>query len=276
LTTNPASASTPEPDRPGAGRPMPAVTLLATSRADDAGYRALNDVAQLTAALGADYRVVGGQMTALLVTAFAATLAPRRATADADLGTEHHVIADPRLILKLQHLGYQDRPASNTFIRKLGDDMEASIDILGPSGTTRLESGVGGDITYDAIPGLQLALAREPVVVNVRAILTDGSELNMSLRLPDPLSALVLKSFAWESRYEPKDALDIWRLLEVCLVAGVAPKDFGFGSKKDAAGILRRGFGRPSGFGVKDMAPQAINRVTAIVARVIGIDNTQE
>lgn len=74
------------------------VVLASTSRAEDAGYRATADVAAIAATLDAEYRLVGGQMTALLVMAFGATNAPSRATADADMGTLPGIIGDPRLV----------------------------------------------------------------------------------------------------------------------------------------------------------------------------------
>lgn len=59
------------------------LTLWSASRAQDAGYLALADICGLAAHLGADYRIVGGQMVSLLVEAFTATGAPARETADA-------------------------------------------------------------------------------------------------------------------------------------------------------------------------------------------------
>jgi hypothetical protein len=45
----------------------PLLTLVSTSRAADAGYLALADLAQIATAMDADYRIVGGHMVTLLV-----------------------------------------------------------------------------------------------------------------------------------------------------------------------------------------------------------------
>lgn len=250
--------------------PQNRLALRAASRADDAGFRALHDISRLGREMAAEYRVVGGQMTSLLVAAYGATNAPQRSTADADLGTSHQVIAQPALLSKLAELGYQERTSSNTFVRRFDDDTTAVIDVLGPSGTTRLEQATAGEVSYDAIPGLQVALARAAVELHIDAQLTDGSELAMDLQLPDPVSALVLKTLSWASRMAEKDAVDVWRLLEVCLVAGVEPTDFTFGAKRDAVRVLRQHFSHPAGAGVRRFRPGTINRVTALVAKIVG------
>lgn len=247
------------------------IALTSASRAEDAGYRAIADIATLAGRLGAEYRLVGGQMVALLVAVYGATDAPARATADADLGASHEVIGNPNLLTALAEMGYR-REHSNTFALTRGDGSESVIDVLGPSGGTTLQSASSGDMVYDAIPGLRLALARSPVRTGVDARLTDGDQLAIVVDLPDPISALVLKALAWGSRKTDKDAFDIWRLLEVGLKAEVGPEDFAFGSKLDAATVLRKDFGRPGMMGVRHHPPAVVDRVTALIARLIGTD----
>jgi hypothetical protein len=95
------------------------VVLPSTSRAQDLGYLALNDVVAITVSFEADYRLVGGHMVTLLIAAYNVTDAPERETADADLGADFEVIADPRLAEALKALGYAS-VAGNRFSRKLG------------------------------------------------------------------------------------------------------------------------------------------------------------
>jgi hypothetical protein len=44
--------------------------------------------------------------------------------------------------------------------------------------------------------------------------------------LPDESRTLVLKTLAWRARMQAKDAVDLWRCLEICFVAGAKPSDF--------------------------------------------------
>lgn len=104
---------------------MTAVILKSTSRAEDAGFAALADVAAVTARLDVDYRLIGGHMVSLLVAAHGATDVPARETSDADLGAESSVVADQRLIDALTSLGYTRPGASNRFVRPLAGELEA-------------------------------------------------------------------------------------------------------------------------------------------------------
>lgn len=97
---------------------MAAVILKSTSRAEDAGFVALADVAAITGRLDVDYRLIGGHMVSLLVAAHGATGAPARETSDADLGAEFSVVGDQRLIDALTRLGYTRPGASNRFFRR--------------------------------------------------------------------------------------------------------------------------------------------------------------
>jgi hypothetical protein len=204
------------------------VVLPSTSRAQDLGYLALKDVDAITSGFEADYRLVGGHMVALLIAAHDVIDAPERETADADLGADFEVVADPRLPEGLKVLGYA-RVAGNRFTRRPDDDSddELVIDILAPSGTGLHEPNQeAGDLVVDAIPGLSYALAARPAPLKVQTTLTTGEELTMNVLLPNPLAALCLKLLAYNSRSAAKDAVDIWRLLEVARVAGVGHGDW--------------------------------------------------
>ena len=74
------------------------LSLVSSSRAQDAGYLALRDVGEAAVALGASYRIVGGHMVSLLVARYEVANVPARETADADFGASYEVVADPRLV----------------------------------------------------------------------------------------------------------------------------------------------------------------------------------
>src|SRR5664280_3664421 len=93
------------------------VTLASTSNAEDAAWLAVADVAAVATDLWIDYRLIGGNIVALLVRVHDyATQVPDRATADADMGVSFEVSADPRLV---PALGYH-RQSVNRFIRTQG------------------------------------------------------------------------------------------------------------------------------------------------------------
>ena len=214
------------------------------------GYLAMADIAATAAALGIDYRLIGGHMVSHLVYAYAVEGVPVRETADADLGVTGEVVADSRLLDQLMAMSYQ-RVAGNRFERDL-DKMERSdsdsldspprpvIDVLIPSGTSfHRPNQPAGDLVVDAIPGLLLALNSAPIVLTVTAELTTGPELVMSVAIPSPKAASCLKLASYNSRRQAKDVTDIWRLLAVCRAAGVQPDDWhASGSQGDALGVL--------------------------------------
>ncbi len=222
---------------------MNALVLLSTSQAQDAGYTALVDIATVTDRLGADYRLIGGHMVSLLVALHQVTGVPARETADADLGAQFSVVADPRLVANLQTLGYVRPGASNRFVRPLADGLDATIDVLAPSYTGRHEPNQPhGDLVVDEIPGLGYALAADPVSVAVEACLSAGRRLRATVLVPGPLPALVLKLLSYGSRHAPKDAEDVWRLLAVCHATGVGAEAWRRSSValRDAALVLSR------------------------------------
>lgn len=163
------------------------LVLRSGSRAEDAGYLALADIAGITDDLGVDYRLVGGQMTSLLVAAYGVTGVPERETADADLAAEPAVVADPGLPRLLEERGYRPHGASNRFARATDAGHQAVIDVLAPSPDGRLHSNRRyGDLYLDEIPGLLLALARPPVPVDLEVQLQAGESVRTTVRLPRP------------------------------------------------------------------------------------------
>jgi hypothetical protein len=206
---------------------MPDLTLASTSRAEDAGYLALVDVATVARELDVNYRLVGGHMVSLLMGHHQVADVPSRETADADLGAEFSVVGDQRLVDALTDRGYTRPTSSNRFIRALGGDLQAVVDVLAPSYTGKHQPNQQhGALVVDEIPGLGYALAAEPVVLDLAVVLTSGTDLRATVRLPGPLPALFLKLLAYDSRFAPKDAEDIWRMLAVCHAAGVGPDDW--------------------------------------------------
>jgi hypothetical protein len=96
----------------------------------------------------------------------------------------------------------------------------------------------------------------------------------MNHLLPSPLAALCLKLLAFGSRSAAKDALDIWRLLEVARAAGVGHGDWPDpdhpkGSRGDALRQLWA-FTAPGSWGLKqatvDRRTQA--RIRALASSV--------
>lgn len=250
------------------------LVLVSTSRAQDAGLLALADVAAMAADLTVEYRVVGGHMVSLLVAYFGVVGVPERETADADFGASFQVVADPRLPAELIGRGFT-AVAGNRFERQV-DEMTVAIDILAPSYLGRHQpSQQHGELYVDEIPGLSYALSQPGVELAVEAVLSDGSELALTVVVPGPVPALCLKALAYGSRYEARDAVDIWRLLEVVRASGAVAPGWPSGTEpRDAKTVLRRHFLDRNARGVLDVASDTSTqtRVRALVADIVGTD----
>lgn len=248
--------------------------LASTSRAQDAGLLALADVAAIATDLAVDYRVVGGHMVSLLVAHFAAVGVPERETADADFGASFQVVADPRLPEELVARGFV-AVAGNRFERQV-DELTIAIDILAPSYLGRHRSSQQhGELYVDEIPGLSYALSQPAVELAVEAVLTDGRDVALTVVVPGPVPALCLKALAYGSRYEARDAVDVWRLLEVVRTSGAAAAGWPSGSEaRDAKAVLRRHFLERNAPGVRAVSNDAATqtRVRALVQDIIGPD----
>jgi hypothetical protein len=220
------------------------LVMSSTSRAQDAGYHALADIAAVASSLGVEYRIVGGHMVSLLVEAYEAVRAPARETADADVAVPFQVLGDPRLVAALMAQGY-GRRAGNRFARQGPDGLDLVVDLLAPSYTgTHNPNQQIGDLVVDEIPGLSLALSAAPTVLLLDIDLFSGERREAVVPVPGPVPALALKALAYRSRLAPKDALDVWRLLEVAAVARISPDEWaGGGVRRDARQILHHPFG---------------------------------
>ncbi len=194
--------------------------------------------------MGAEYRIVGGHMVTLLVAAYGVSdRVVMRETLDADFGAHPRVVADPRLSQALRDRNYVAPGAANRFVRQQEDaygHLDLVIDILAPSYEGKLRSGQQhGDLVVDEIPGLAFVLSRPPVVVDVRVRLLDGRDVRMNLALPDIVSALCIKAFAYRGRYADKDAIDLWRLINTAHQAGLRSDSWpGTVSGRRAAEVL--------------------------------------
>lgn len=232
---------------------MTTLKLVATSQAAEAGYLALADIAEVAAVCDIDYRIVGGQMVSLHVAAAGVDEPIQRNTLDADLAVKPTVARDPRVVTELQARGYETAGAANRFVRTTGAGQELVIDLLAPSYTGKLQTNRRhGDMTLDEIPGLSLALAHPGETLEVEVTMLNGDALSFTTVIPDPLSALCVKTLGWHGRRARKDAMDVWRLLRVFRKRFPSPPPW---SPKGVAGetahVLRTDFASPAGTGAK-------------------------
>jgi len=190
------------------------IDIFATSNAADLGLRALADLA--SASEGHSYRLIGGHMVHILTHVYPTPDAVARVTADADAGIETVVAAGDGLHENLLERGYT-RVEGNHYEAPSGDDRKPlEIDLLVPSMTGKsLTTVVLGERSFDAIPGLSLALAAPALDVAVHARLHSGDDLTFSVLVPDVESAVVLKALTWWSRMADKDDSDLCSLFAI-------------------------------------------------------------
>lgn len=212
--------------------------LVATSRADDLSLRALADVAHITAE--GDARIVGGQMSSLLLTTFPVTGVPPRRTRDADTAITTELAGTGILHDRLIALGYS-ATSGNSYSKPVPElaspgspAPEQSVDLLVPSLDGRFHPSEHGGRAFDAAPGLALALAAAPIVIDVGATLLDGTLLEFTVRVPTVEIAVVIKALASASRNESRDIDDLYRLLEIA--NGYSSEEIG-GWRLDSAGL---------------------------------------
>lgn len=227
------------------------VHIASGSLAEDAGYRTAADLAALASQTGLTYRLVGGLAVSLLHSAHGAPGdLPLRLTADADLGTEDHVLVTSGLTDELRELGYR-QTEGNRFVRD-GTEHPRVIDILIPTIGDRLETNITrGDLTVDAVPGLRLALDDPPVIVALTTTLSSGETLSVDLALPGIIPAIVLKAYAFNARVAERDLRDLWKLLEIAHSLELVPADWSpmSAQKRDAARVLHARVAPPSSVG---------------------------
>jgi hypothetical protein len=193
--------------------------LIATSRADELALRALAEFIDITT--DQNVRVVGGQMAALLVTAFPVPGVVARRTRDADAAITTELAASGILHDRLVQRGYS-ATSDNSYTRPVlefaipgAPAPEFAVDLLVPSADGRFQAQQHGGRLFDAAPGLKSALEADPIEIDTRARLLDGALLQFAARVPTVDLAVVIKSLSYASRLAPRDIEDIYRLLEI-------------------------------------------------------------
>lgn len=276
-----------------AGTPLTSLALGASSVADDLGYVALNDLAEVLADIAADYRVIGGHMVTMLAARWRLGAGLYRETGDVDLGIPPIVARDQHVASRLRDINYL-QVEGNRFARGLPDipagmggrndppNPQALIDILVPAYTShpRENVQVGEDLVTTEVLGLQFALARPPVAIALELHRLNGQTLRCELPFADELSALVLKSLATRARAKDTDMADVWRCLEIALAAGLNPGDFTSGVRAESAEVIRALFRSRGGAPMaalaaeqrlpKQAADERYTRIRALIARVLG------
>ena len=210
--------------------PLNQLNLLCASTAEHLGFTALADVAAATVNL--DSRIIGGHMVALHVLRWGLDLT--RATQDVDLGVTPLVVQTSELTDELERLGYS-RTGGNRFQKLVTSqpgalsDYYAVVDVLIPAYQSRARHNrrFGDHLVTTEVPGLAAAFRRQPVILSLEVTFLDGSRRSFPVRLPDETASLTLKIMARTVRREDRDAVDVWRALEVCGAAGIYDIDFG-------------------------------------------------
>lgn len=163
--------------------------LVSTSHATDGAWLAAADIASIADDIGADYRLIGGNSVTLRTHFHGVSRqVPERETADADMGVTLQVCGDPALVIALANRSYE-RLDGSRFVRTR-DKRELAIDILAPSYEGRMISNQAqGDLVVDTVPGLGLALAMQPTLLDVTVNLLGGNRIAFQLALPDVRAA---------------------------------------------------------------------------------------
>lgn len=122
---------------------------------------------------------------------------------------------------------------------------ELSVDLLVPSLDGRFHPQEYGGRAFDSAPGLESALATEPIVIDARMTLLNRSAIECTVRVPTVELALVIKALSYGLRLQDRDIEDIYRLLEIATfypaddIGGWQLRSTGLcGSRRDAAARL--------------------------------------
>jgi len=241
--------------------PLNELTFTAGSLAQDLAFVALADASLLffqdDAPLGL---LVGGQMVTLHAYRWGIGAELYRESLDTDMGVPPVVLRDESLGDRLAELGYV-RTSGNTFAKQLNDfpedipvtdDRRAVIELLAPAYTSRPRSSVKyGEFAVTEVPGLAIALLRPSVTVDVTMTRLNKKRLRAPVLLPDEASCLILRVEAWKVRGDDRDAVDVWRALEIAYRAKVKPELFQEGPAAELRDPLARDFGSEEAAGVR-------------------------
>lgn len=208
---------------PSAKRWGSVLSLVSSSRAEDAAFTALQDAT--TAAEGKEFVIIGGLMVSILE----ATQNPRRIgrkhTKDADLGLHRREADVSAVRQRLENLdGAAYTRSSGHLFHRVPTEEGAPppiIDVLVASYQTRHRKDivVGGIVTIE-VPGLADALNYK-TLYSVELTWSNGTQRTINVPVPDLHVALALKLFAWRERRAGKDAVDVFRCARLCVGAGL-------------------------------------------------------
>jgi hypothetical protein len=130
------------------------------------------------------------------------------------------------------------------------------------------------------VPGLALALQREPILLHMELHRLNGEQLDVDVAFPDEVAALTLKAFASQVRDKPTDIVDLWRCLELTYAAGTDVAAFADGEPADAARVVRALLDHRNGPGMSALvdeqrlstiADERFTRIRALIQRVLPV-----
>lgn len=195
------------------------VELVVTAYADELSIRSLAEISAITA--DQNVRIIGGQMTSLLLNAFPVLGIDVRRTRDADAAITTELAGSGVIHQRLVDYGYT-ATSGNSYTRPVPELAvagrpvpELTVDLLVPSLDGRFQPQEHGGRAFDAAPGLAPALAADPITIDAAARILNGATLEFTVRVPTVELALVIKALAYGSRLQPRDVEDIYRLLEI-------------------------------------------------------------
>lgn len=186
--------------------------LVSRTAGEDASFRALAD---LTAALDGkeDTGIIGGQMVSILCARFPSPGTVERRTNDADGGVPAAFAASGAPHDRLVEDGYEAKDG-NRYELADGNGATRTVDLLVPTHTAQFSSKVLGGRGFDAMPGLDIALAR-PLEVRLNITFSDEEEVEFVVGVPGVEGAVILKAYAWASRLATKDVVDLHSLFRI-------------------------------------------------------------
>lgn len=210
-----------------------------TSNADDLAFSSLSDAVRATDAMP-DARVIGGHMVALLLTALPVPGLSARRTTDADAGLSTAIATNGDVATRLLGLGYT-RVNGSRFTRG-GRTVDLLVEVDGSRFKPR--TFAGGQL--DGSPGLDLAIATDPIEIDTTIVYTDGHDERLLVRVPTVEWATIIKAYAAGSRHAAKDVADLHHLLEIRQQYGRGAiggwrldEEPAIGRRLDAARVLR-------------------------------------
>ncbi len=271
--------------------PLTRLVLRADSVAQDLAFVALRDIEKLFFRAPEPQAVlIGGQMVTLHAYRWGLGAELYRESRDADTGVTLVGLKDESLLPRIERLGYS-RTSGNTFERPVldipvdtseGDPPVAQVELLAPAFTSRARENVRvGAFAVTEVPGLAIAMMAT-TAIRLRLIRLNGETADIRVVLPDEVGCMILRAHVWELRLKDRDAIDVWRALEIASRAGLGPDAFR-GPAQAAAEILRSAFGSTAAPGVqavmagRTLVPSAPNpaRVVALVRAVVGSSTTE-